>query len=101
MEMNNSRELEMDAIVAEVKAQYDTIANQNRSEAEQWYNQRVCSKSYYLVKKTTQCGQIKIVLDVCSFFFKSVTTIVYFIPLVPGLAEQRGPGRRRPPYYQD
>lgn len=75
--MNNDRNLDMDAVVAEVKAQYDAIANQSRSEAEQWYNQRVCTKSYYLVKKTTHCGQIKNGLDVCLFFFKSVMTIVY------------------------
>uniref|UniRef100_A0A3Q0RSJ9 IF rod domain-containing protein n=1 Tax=Amphilophus citrinellus TaxID=61819 RepID=A0A3Q0RSJ9_AMPCI len=37
VEMDNSRNLDMDAIVAEVKAQYEEIANNNRAEAEKWY----------------------------------------------------------------
>ncbi|KAM3618888.1 uncharacterized protein V6R79_026405 [Siganus canaliculatus] len=41
VEMDNSRNLDMDAIVAEVKAQYETIANQNRADAEAWYQTRV------------------------------------------------------------
>ncbi|XP_054464382.1 LOW QUALITY PROTEIN: keratin, type II cytoskeletal 8-like [Anoplopoma fimbria] len=40
VEMDNSRNLDMDSIVAEVKAQYETIANANRAETEQWYQQR-------------------------------------------------------------
>uniref|UniRef100_A0A7N6A886 IF rod domain-containing protein n=1 Tax=Anabas testudineus TaxID=64144 RepID=A0A7N6A886_ANATE len=35
--MDNSRKLDMDSIVAEVKAQYEDIANRSRGEAEQWY----------------------------------------------------------------
>ncbi|KAG7520339.1 intermediate filament protein ON3-like [Solea senegalensis] len=41
VEMDNSRNLDMDAIVAEVKSQYEDIANRNRSETESWYKQRV------------------------------------------------------------
>ncbi|KAK2851039.1 hypothetical protein Q5P01_007315 [Channa striata] len=37
VEMDNSRNLDMDAIVAEVKAQYEDIANKSRAEAESWY----------------------------------------------------------------
>ncbi|XP_060914559.1 keratin, type II cytoskeletal 8-like isoform X4 [Labrus mixtus] len=37
VEMDNSRGLDMDAIVAEVKAQYEDIANRSRAEAETWY----------------------------------------------------------------
>ncbi|XP_077370893.1 keratin, type II cytoskeletal 8 [Festucalex cinctus] len=37
VEMDNSRNLDMDAIVAEVKAQYEDIANRTRAEAETWY----------------------------------------------------------------
>ncbi|XP_060914562.1 keratin, type II cytoskeletal 5 isoform X3 [Labrus mixtus] len=40
VEMDNSRNLDMDAIVAEVKAQYDEIAKRNRAEAETWYQQK-------------------------------------------------------------
>uniref|UniRef100_A0A4W6DBM8 Keratin 5 n=1 Tax=Lates calcarifer TaxID=8187 RepID=A0A4W6DBM8_LATCA len=40
VEMDNSRNLDMDAIVAEVKAQYEAIANNTRAEAESWYQQK-------------------------------------------------------------
>ncbi|XP_016127601.1 keratin, type II cytoskeletal 8 [Sinocyclocheilus grahami] len=40
VEMDNSRNLDMDAIVAEVRAQYEEIANRNRAEAESWYQQK-------------------------------------------------------------
>ncbi|XP_075706194.1 keratin, type II cytoskeletal cochleal-like [Rhinoderma darwinii] len=35
--MDNSRDLDMDSIIAEVRAQYEDIANKSRSEAESWY----------------------------------------------------------------
>ncbi|XP_056606323.1 keratin, type II cytoskeletal 8 [Triplophysa dalaica] len=37
VEMDNRRDLDMDAIVAEVRAQYEEISNRNRIEAESWY----------------------------------------------------------------
>uniref|UniRef100_A0A3Q1B0W4 IF rod domain-containing protein n=1 Tax=Amphiprion ocellaris TaxID=80972 RepID=A0A3Q1B0W4_AMPOC len=37
VEMDNSRVLDMDAIVAEVRAQYEDIANRSKQEAETWY----------------------------------------------------------------
>ncbi|XP_056886417.1 intermediate filament protein ON3-like isoform X2 [Takifugu flavidus] len=40
VEMDNSRSLDMDSIVAEVRAQYEDIANRNRAEAETWYKQK-------------------------------------------------------------
>lgn len=39
--MDNSRQLDMDSIVAEVRAQYQEIADRNRADAEQWYQQKV------------------------------------------------------------
>merc|ERR1719498_196911 len=41
VEMDNSRNLDMDAIVAEVRAQYEAIADQSRKEAEAWYHTKV------------------------------------------------------------
>ncbi|KAG9328780.1 hypothetical protein JZ751_010705, partial [Albula glossodonta] len=42
VEMDNSRNLDMDAIVAEVRAQYEEeIARHSRAEAESWYQQKV------------------------------------------------------------
>uniref|UniRef100_A0A672ZK60 Keratin, type II cytoskeletal 8-like n=1 Tax=Sphaeramia orbicularis TaxID=375764 RepID=A0A672ZK60_9TELE len=40
VEMDNSRNLDMDAIVAEVRAQYEDIANRSRAEAEAWYQNK-------------------------------------------------------------
>uniref|UniRef100_A0A3B3C1Y3 IF rod domain-containing protein n=1 Tax=Oryzias melastigma TaxID=30732 RepID=A0A3B3C1Y3_ORYME len=40
VEMDNSRDLDMDSIVAEVRAQYEEIANNSRAEAEKWYQQK-------------------------------------------------------------
>ncbi|XP_077580703.1 keratin, type II cytoskeletal 8-like [Stigmatopora nigra] len=40
VEMDNSRNLDMDAIIAEVKAQYEDIANQSRQGTEEWYTQK-------------------------------------------------------------
>ncbi len=41
VEMDNSRNLDMDTIVAEVRAQYKKIAKRNRAEAESCYKQKV------------------------------------------------------------
>ncbi|XP_062058170.1 keratin, type II cytoskeletal 75 isoform X1 [Lepus europaeus] len=35
--MDNNRSLDLDSIIAEVKAQYEDIANRSRAEAEAWY----------------------------------------------------------------
>ncbi|XP_070694041.1 intermediate filament protein ON3-like isoform X1 [Pempheris klunzingeri] len=40
VEMDNSRNLDMDAIVAEVRTQYEDIANKSKAEAETWYKQK-------------------------------------------------------------
>lgn len=44
VEMDNSRSLDLDAIVSEVRAQYEDIANRTRAETETWYKQKVRSK---------------------------------------------------------
>ncbi|XP_032500621.1 keratin, type II cuticular Hb6-like [Phocoena sinus] len=40
IEMDNSRDLNMDSIVAEIKANYDDIACRSRAEAESWYRSK-------------------------------------------------------------
>ncbi|KAF3856052.1 hypothetical protein F7725_016775 [Dissostichus mawsoni] len=40
VEMDNSRNLDMDSIVDEVRAQYEDIANRSKAEAEGWYKQK-------------------------------------------------------------
>ncbi|NXA43343.1 K2C4 protein, partial [Eudromia elegans] len=37
LSMDNNRKLDLDSIIAEVKAQYEEIANRSRLEAESWY----------------------------------------------------------------
>ncbi|XP_023369338.1 keratin, type II cuticular Hb6 isoform X2 [Otolemur garnettii] len=40
VKMDNSRDLNMDCIIAEIKAQYDDIASRSRAEAESWYRSK-------------------------------------------------------------
>ncbi|XP_039561642.1 keratin, type II cytoskeletal 4-like [Passer montanus] len=40
LSMDNSRNLDLDSIIAEVKAQYEEIANRSRLEAESWYRSK-------------------------------------------------------------
>ena len=42
LSMDNNRSLDLDSIIAEVKAQYEEIANRSRAEAEAWYQTKVC-----------------------------------------------------------
>lgn len=46
--MDNNRSLDMDSIIAEVKAQYEEIANRSREEAESWYQSRVSAQEGFL-----------------------------------------------------
>ena len=41
VKMATSRDLNMDCVVAEIKAQYDDIASRSRAEAESWYRTKV------------------------------------------------------------
>ncbi|NXA16577.1 K2CO protein, partial [Sapayoa aenigma] len=40
LSMDNNRHLDLDSIIAEVKAQYEDIANRSRAEAEAWYQSK-------------------------------------------------------------
>lgn len=41
LSMDNNRDLDLSSIIAEVKAQYEDIANRSRAEAEAWYQTKV------------------------------------------------------------
>ena len=41
VQMDNSRALNMDQIISEVRAQYEDIAARSREEAEAWYKTKV------------------------------------------------------------
>lgn len=41
LSMDNNRKLDLDSIIAEVKAQYELIAQRSRAEAEAWYQTQV------------------------------------------------------------
>ena len=43
LSMDNNRTLDLDSIIAEVKAQYEVIACRSREEAECWYKCKVSS----------------------------------------------------------
>lgn len=49
LSMDNNRSLDLDSIIAEVKAQYEDIANRSRAEAESWYQTKVrhCAQGEY------------------------------------------------------
>uniref|UniRef100_A0A8C0X4U2 IF rod domain-containing protein n=1 Tax=Castor canadensis TaxID=51338 RepID=A0A8C0X4U2_CASCN len=49
VKMDNTRELNMDMVVAEIKAQYDDIAGRSRAEAKSWYQ--------------TKCKEVKATVD--------------------------------------
>ncbi|XP_075409076.1 keratin, type II cuticular Hb5-like [Tenrec ecaudatus] len=53
VKMDNSRELNMDSVVAEIKAQYDDIASNSRAEVESWYQ----SKCEEMKTTVTQQGE--------------------------------------------
>uniref|UniRef100_A0A8D2LKH9 IF rod domain-containing protein n=1 Tax=Varanus komodoensis TaxID=61221 RepID=A0A8D2LKH9_VARKO len=40
LSMDNNRDLDLNGIVSEVKAQYEDIANRSRAEAEAWYQNK-------------------------------------------------------------
>lgn len=48
--MDNSRDLDLDGIISEVKSQYEEIAKRSRSEAEMLYQTRVSAFKTYLSK---------------------------------------------------
>lgn len=41
LSMDNNRSLDLNSIIAEVRAQYEDIANRSRAEAESWYQSKV------------------------------------------------------------
>ncbi|OXB71158.1 UNVERIFIED_CONTAM: hypothetical protein H355_008470 [Colinus virginianus] len=50
--MDNNRSLDMDSIIAEVKAQYEDIAKRSREEAESWYQSRVSAQEGFCKGQT-------------------------------------------------
>lgn len=43
LSMDNNRDLDLDSIIAEVKAQYEDMANRSRAEADAMYQSKVCT----------------------------------------------------------
>lgn len=41
MKMDNSRDLDLDGIITEIKAQYEEVARRSRADAEAWYQTKV------------------------------------------------------------
>uniref|UniRef100_A0A8C4Y8V8 IF rod domain-containing protein n=1 Tax=Gopherus evgoodei TaxID=1825980 RepID=A0A8C4Y8V8_9SAUR len=55
VQMDNSRGLNMDDIIADVKAQYEDIANRSRAEAESWYQ---CKYEELKVTASKHCDNL-------------------------------------------
>lgn len=70
VEMDNTRSLDMDAIVSEVRAQYEEIASRSRAETESWYKQKVRSRLWTLEKYCNILKATEFVL-----FFISLTSM--------------------------
>ncbi|XP_062853104.1 intermediate filament protein ON3 [Trichomycterus rosablanca] len=97
VEMDNSRNLDMDAIVAEVRAQYEEIANRSRAEAESWYRQKY---EEMRVTVTTRSENLKITKAEIAEYTRKIKTLQTEINTVKGLysnqeakvreAEERG-----------
>lgn len=89
--MDNSRNLDMDSIVAEVRAQYEDIAAKSKAEAETWYKQKVSQS------KTRDNPAIKFTFKI---LFPRIVNAV-FLTTVRGDAELSWPVWRRPAHHQD
>ncbi|NXE00554.1 K2C6A protein, partial [Chaetorhynchus papuensis] len=59
LSMDNNRNLDLDSIIAEVKAQYEEIANRSRTEAESWYQTNLCL-SPYVTSLPTQYEELQL-----------------------------------------
>lgn len=46
VQMDNSRALDMDKVVSEVKLQYEEIAARSREEAENWHRTKVIKQTF-------------------------------------------------------
>nr|XP_060620178.1 keratin, type II cytoskeletal 4-like [Anolis sagrei ordinatus] len=60
LQMDNNRDLDLNGIIAEVRAQYEDIANRSRNEAETWYQSK-----YQELQTTAQkhCDELKTTKD--------------------------------------
>lgn len=82
--MDNSRNLDMDAIVAEVRAQYEDIANRSKADAETWYKQKVGS-SACLIALETHCQIATLQESSCYHIFTltlAASDICFFFAIV-------------------
>ncbi|XP_012587762.1 PREDICTED: keratin, type II cuticular Hb1-like [Condylura cristata] len=68
VKMDNSRDLNMDCVIAEIKAQYDDIASRSRAEAESWYRSKALQKAKQdmacLLKEYQEVMNSKLGLDI-------------------------------------
>lgn len=82
--MDNSRNLDMDAIVAEVRAQYEDIANRSKAEAETWYKQKVSKRQSPVLSPVSL---YTLATPLPTFWIMLLMHLVIFFILVRGDAE--------------
>lgn len=67
LSMDNNRSLDLDSIIAEVKAQYEEIAKRSRAEAESWYQTKVSTG----LEEIRMCGTHPELHGTLNVLFKS------------------------------
>ncbi|XP_041945711.1 LOW QUALITY PROTEIN: keratin, type II cytoskeletal 8-like [Alosa sapidissima] len=85
VEMDNSRNLDMDAIVAEVKAQYEDITNRSKAEAETWYKQKYEEMQVSVTKSSSEMQSSKAEIAECN---RIITRIHSEIDTIKGQREK-------------
>lgn len=74
VQMDNSRALNMDQVVSEVKLQYEDIAARSREEAEIWHRTKVIKQKYNLNNCNCSYALItNVMFDVCWDQFDQMT----------------------------
>lgn len=71
VKMDNSRDLNVDGIIADIKAQYEEIARRSRADAEAWYQTKVGRR--VLGKGSRQPWDDKVGCDLDSIFESSLS----------------------------
>lgn len=62
VKMDNSRDLNLDGIIAEVKAQYEEVARRSRADVEAWYQTKVPDQGHRSLGEGNRCPGVMTVV---------------------------------------
>uniref|UniRef100_A0A8B9GLH7 IF rod domain-containing protein n=1 Tax=Amazona collaria TaxID=241587 RepID=A0A8B9GLH7_9PSIT len=90
--MDNNRNLDLNSIIAEVKARYEEIANRSRMEAESWYQNLMCSSQcpHHLKDSKAEISELNRVIQRIRSEIESVKKQCETLQSSIADAEQRG-----------